>query len=307
MKTSNKVCRLVLVMLAGGAVVLAGVGCGEEKAGPATSPVTPGPAPAPTPATKVAVVPTPAPPVVTPAPTPTPTPAPVVKPPAPAGDFEAFAKKQEVPCVRVPVLGQAPTVDGVLDDVYKKATPLKFKFLAGGEGKPTAATTAYAVSADKELFLFLTCESPDMDALRADVREHDGQVWQDDSVEIFLDPTNKREVDGYMHLIVNALGTTAEAKGPKGDEDFSWTPKLRVKTKVDKKSWTVELAIPFAEMVKDPARMNRVWAANFNRMAFLFEGNEDTAWSPTGGTDSHVPAKFGCLWLDAGAVDNSKQ
>ncbi len=222
--------------------------------------------------------------------------------------FQAFAKKLSVPVVKVPVVAKAPKIDGVLDAVYKKkATPLKYKFLAGGSAKPTAATTVYVLSTKAELIIFFECKSPDMDALLADVRDHDGQVWNDDSVEIFIDPTNKRQVDGYVHIAINAVGTTAESKGPAGAQDSSWNPKLRLKTKVGKKAWTVEVAIGFKDLVPDPKKINRAWAANFNRMAYLIEGNEDTAWSPTGGTSSHVPGRFGCLWMEAGTVDNTKK
>ncbi len=289
MTMSRKPHELILVVLAGLAVMFVAVGCGEKETG------------APTPETKAAQ------PEATPAPTPTvkvaPTPA-----PAPAGAFAAFQKAQQVPVARVPVVSAAPKLDGVLDDVYKNsATGLKLKFLVGGDADPTAATTVYVVSTTKELFVFYNCESPDMDVLLADVRDHDGSVWQDDSIEMFVDPTNQRQVDGYMHFAINALGTSYEAKGPKGDADASWDPKMRVKTKVGKKAWTMELAIPFSELVKNAKKINRVWAVNFNRMAYLIEATEDIAWSPTGGTDSHVPSKFGCLWLDAGNVDNTKQ
>lgn len=278
MRMSKTLSKLAVVMLAGAAAALVGMGCGEKESARATTQAEPA---------KTG-------PKVEPRPSPEMTAA-----------FEAFKKAQNVPVARVPVVS-APQVDGVLDAVYKKATPLKFKFLAGGEAEPTGATTVYAVCTAKELFLFYNCESPDMDALWAEVRDHDGAVWGDDSVELFIDPTNKRQIDGYVHFAVNALGTTYEAKGPKGDADASWDPKLRVKTKVGKKAWTVELAIPFAELVKDPAKLTRVWAINFNRMARLLEADEDTAWSPTGSGDSHVPTKFGVIWLDAGKVDNTK-
>jgi len=220
--------------------------------------------------------------------------------------FEAFKKAQSVPAARVPMVAKAPEIDGVMDDIYKAATPLKFKFLVGGDDEPTAPTTVYVVSTDKELFIFYNCESPDMDMVTENVTEHDGAVWGDDSIEIFIDPDNKRDVSGYMHIGINILGTTYEAKGPKGDADATWDPKLRVKTKKGPKAWTMEVAIPFAELVKDPAQMNRIWAVNFNRMAYLVADTEDTAWSQTGTTDSHVPSQFGCLWLDAGKVDNTK-
>lgn len=267
---------LAVVMLV---MTLMGAGCGEKESAPPATQAQP----------------------AKPEPKPEPKPSPVA-----AAAFEAFKKAQTVPVARVPMVAAAPEVDGVLDEAYKQATPLKFQFLVGGDSKPTAATTVYVLSTGRELFIFYNCESPDMDSLMAEVRDHDGAIWGDDSIELFIDPSNKRQIDGYVHFAVNALGTTYEAKGPKGDADTSWDPKLRVKTKVGPKAWTVELAIPFAELVKDPAQLTRVWAVNFNRMAMLLEGNEDTAWSPTEGTDSHVPTKFGVLWLDAGNVDNTK-
>ena len=220
--------------------------------------------------------------------------------------FEAFAKTATVPAMFVPLVSAAPTVDGTMDAAYAKCKPGTFKFLAGGDTKPTAATTVWAVSTKTDLYVFFKCESPDMDSLLKDVREHDGSVWNDDSVEIFIDPTDKREIDGYSHIAANAIGTTAESRGAAGAEDYSWDPKVKVKNVIGKKDWTVEIAIPFADLVKDTAKINKIWAANFNRMAFLIDGNEDTAWSPTGGTSSHVPDKFGALWIEAGSVDNSK-
>lgn len=223
-------------------------------------------------------------------------------------EYQAYAKKSSVPTLFVPKIDKLPDIDGVMDEVYKKATPIAFKFLAGGDAKPAAKTTAYVVSTATELVLFFKCETPDLSALVAEVRDHDGQVFQDDSLELFIDPANKREMDSYMHIMVNSLGTTAESKGPSGAEDFSWDPKMKVKAKVDRaaKAWFIEMVIPFKDLVANPDKMSKVWAVNFNRMAYLVEGNEDTAWSPTGGSSSHVPTKFGALWLEVGAVDNSK-
>jgi hypothetical protein len=221
-------------------------------------------------------------------------------------DFEAFAAHCGHPAAFVPMVDTAPAVDGKMDEAYKAAKPIKFKFTGGNEAAPTAATTVYAISTADTLYLYFHCQTPDMAALVAEVRDHDGPVWEDDCVELFLDPANLRSADGYMHIIVNSLGTTAESKGPETDQDFSWNPKMTVKTSKDKDAWNVEMAIPFSELVGNVSKMDKVWAVNFNRMAMLVEGTEDTAWSPTMTSSSHVPAKFGCLWLQAGKVDNSK-
>ena len=52
--------------------------------------------------------------------------------------------------------------------------------------------------------------------------------------------------------------------------------------------------------------VRKAWAVNFNRMAYLLSGSEDTAWSPTGSGNSHLPSKFGVLLLDAGTIDNTR-
>jgi len=233
--------------------------------------------------------------------------APAVKPAKAApGAFEAFKKKSSVPVLYVPLVSKAPKIDAKLDPAYEKATPVNFKFTAGGDAKPAAKTTAYVVSTKKKLYMYFVCESPDMDALLADVRKRDGQVWNDDCIELFIDPTNKRQLDGYVHIMVNSIPVTAECKGPAGAEDYSWNPKIEAKTDKTKKAWVLELAIPFADLVPDPSKINRVWAVNMNRMAYLLDGTEDTAWSPTESTSSHVPSKFGAFWLEVGNVDNTK-
>jgi len=219
-----------------------------------------------------------------------------------AESFRVFTKmkKYDQPAIRVPQVKVAPAVDGVLDPEYKPATPIEFGFLTGREAKPTAGTTVYLVSTAKDLFVFFDCRSPEMANLQATVRTHDAQVWTDDSVELFLDPTDGRHMSSYYHIAVNPLGTTADVLAPKANADQAWDPKMRVQTQVGQKGWTVELAIPFAEL--GAASPQRVWAANFNRMARLKAGDEDTAWRPTGGTDSHVPIRFGYLWLDGATV-----
>lgn len=219
--------------------------------------------------------------------------------------FDEFAKKCALPVARAPLVAVAPTVDGVMDDAYKQATPMPFKFLSGQSGVPNGATTAHAVCTADTLFVFFQCAAPNTPKLVANVTAHDGDVWNDESVELFLDPTNRR-VDPIMHILVNPRGTVCEGKDTAGNMDAAWDPKLAVKTVVSKDAWTCELAIPFVELGLKRGEMPRVWAANFNRMARLTGSTEDIAWSPTGSSTSHVPARFGCLWVEAGTVDNTK-
>ncbi len=222
--------------------------------------------------------------------------------------FEIFTKLCPGAALRVPSVSNAPVVDGVLDDVYKAATPVKLVFLDGNPGRARLPTEVRVVSTEKDLFVFYRCSITNKSAIKAEGKTHDGTIWEDDSVDIFLNPVpwDWLEVNAYYQITINSLGTTAESRyGPEtgGRGDPSWNPKLVVATKIEDKEWTVEVAIPFADLCGSNNPVPRVWAANFNRMARLEEDDsEDTAWSPSGSTSSHAPDTFGRLWLDGGTV-----
>jgi hypothetical protein len=204
--------------------------------------------------------------------------------------------------VRVPRLDTRPVIDGVLDDAYTAhARPLAFRFLVGGPDTPTGATTAWVVSTTDELILFFECRQPAGDRPAARVDKRDGPVWQDDSIEIFLDPAGLRREDSGDHLILSARGVSYDARLDPGGEKTAWNPDLDVKTTVGRDAWTLEMALPFTSLGLEPGRVPRFWTANFCRTAYLIEGREDTAWRPTGTERGHVPATFGRLDLAVGA------
>ena len=286
--------RWLAGVLLAAVVMVEAVGCEEKK---------PAPPPPPRPVRKLAPKPAPAPAAAT-ATAPASAPAAAVEKPWTKGvvttqqAFETFTKlNPKSLAVRVPRVEAEPQVDGVLDEAYQAATPLAFKFLSGRPGRPAAATTAYVVTTDKGLFVFFDCKQPDMEKIVAKVDKHDGAVWQDDSVEIFLDPLASRR-DDYAQIVVNSLGITMDSRG----KDLSYEPKLKVAAKRGEGGWTTEVGVPFDQLPCEPGEVRRVWTANFNRMAHVGEGQEDTAWCPTGGDSSHVPTAFGHLWLEGGTT-----
>ena len=277
MKTTSAMLILTAATLT---MVLMAAGCGEPEKAPTAEPTA------------------------TPVAPPEPKPLAVQPSAADTAAFNAFAKAATLPVARVPVVLVAPKIDGVLDDAYAAATQLTLSAITGEKVKLNGPTTVHVVSTKDALYIYARCDTPHPDDLLTDIAEHDGSVWNDDCIELFIDPTNQRNT--YAHIQVNAIGTTSDAKGAAPDFDKSWEPKIKVSAKVDRKAkaWIVEMAIPLADMVDDVSKINRVWAANFNRMAYLLDGTEDTAWSPTGSKQSHVPEKFGLLWMDVGTVNN---
>jgi len=63
-------------------------------------------------------------------------------------------------------------------------------------------------------------------------------------------------------------------------------------------SWTVEWAIPFDQLITAPnipPRNGDSWHGNFYRIEQNSEGDEYTAWSPTGEINYHRPECFGTI------------
>jgi hypothetical protein len=222
--------------------------------------------------------------------------------------FESFAAEATVPVLMVPEVAAVPEVDGKMDDLYKAVEPVKLRFLSGNNAAPTAPTHVYVVSTEENLCIFFDARTPNPEGLVANVKQRDEPVWTDDYVEVFLDPANQRSADKpYYHIVVNPLGTVADGMGVKGQQDYGWDPNLNSEARIGEDRWTVELVIPFKDLGFEAGQVHKVWTANFNRYARLAGGNEDTAWSPTMSSDSHVPSKFGMLWLQTGDVHNHKQ
>jgi hypothetical protein len=215
--------------------------------------------------------------------------------------FAAFVKQSKLPVAEVPVVS-APALDGDMDGVYAKATPLSFVFLDGSPGAPKAKTTAYVVSTADTLFVFVKCDTAKPDQLKMGTTAGD-DIWHDDYVEMFLAPSTNR-AGTFLQFATNPIGTICDGKVSEDGADSSWTSKVKVKAKVTKTGWTAEFAIPFADLGVQPGKVNKVWVANFGRFAQA-EG-EDVAWCPTGQRESFGPTKFGFLWLEAGTVDNAK-
>ncbi len=208
-------------------------------------------------------------------------------------------KAFHLPTVQAKSIESAPQIDGVIEKAYAQlSAPLAFSFLNNNAGTPREATTAWALSDSNNLYLAFRCAKADPEKVLCKKTERDGNVWEDECIEIFLNPTNSRSAP-YYHIIINAAGVTEEIYG----KDKSWNPNLTVAAgKEAGKAWTMEIKIPFKELSKHKGSPGQVWSMNLNRSARNPNNKnqvEDTAWSPTHDKSSHVPEMFGYLWVDA--------
>jgi len=189
----------------------------------------------------------------------------------------------------------APVLDGKLDDpVWTDASRVWPLLLPDGD-RPGQGTNAYMLLADGVLYIGMRCHDDAIADLAATIREHDGTVYADDCVEIFLDTNH----DGmtYYHLAVNALGTRFDA-GP--GRNMAWNQAWEAKTFVSDTFWSVELALPLSSFNVTPMTAT-AWGVNLGRENHKAGEYSSTAINPT--VNFHCPDRYPVLnWPEGSFV-----
>ena len=180
-------------------------------------------------------------------------------------------KGQKLPFVLTAAIrtGQAPTVDGKLDDACWAQAAVAGEFvLWGGKGYAAEQTDARVLWDDSNLYIGMRCFDSDVTSLKKTVTERDGPVCGDDCIELFFIPPDNPilakapKAARYFHIAVNALGTRWDEIGMEAPQ--RWNGRWAAKTSTHKNRWEVELAIPWSALKTKPAD-GAVWAVNFNR------------------------------------------
>lgn len=188
-----------------------------------------------------------------------------------------------------------PTIDGKLDDACYQSAVAAFPFVELGRPRFVPAQTQVWAAWDADrLYLAARMNEPILDPaanrrgdFQQQVAEHDGPVWTDDCLEVFLDPACQgRE---YYQLAVNALGTIYDARG----RDQKFESGAAAAARVDDGSWSVELAVPLESLGIAASDQGRVLGANFARERK--HDGEISSWSPL--TQLAEPAQFGRIAL----------
>ena len=204
-----------------------------------------------------------------------------------------------LPAVVVSRPAKAPKVDGKLDDAcWGALRPIPFRLLSGDTTAPKYPTWGKVLATPSALFVAFRCTEPQMDNLVSQKRPRDGDAWSDDSVEVFVKPGAEATMQ-YYQVTVNADGCLYDAFA----QDPQWDADVKAAVLKGKDFWSVEIAIPFAQMKlpKDKAQLAGPWRLNLTRMRPARSGSflEEGALSPTESPSSHVPAKFAYAFLAA--------
>ena len=181
------------------------------------------------------------------------------------------------------------------DDFWRGISPALFCDVATGAA-PEQATAARVAWDEKELRVLLHAHDT---RPWATITERDGPLWEEEVVEVFLDPVG--DAESYFEIEVNPLGTVVDLVCRKNRsgyaKDFAWDcDGLRTAVRRTADGWTTELSIPFASLIAEAPRAGTKWRANFCRIDRPENRERElTAWSSTGLRQFHVPQRFGVL------------
>lgn len=189
-----------------------------------------------------------------------------------------------------------PPLDGDITDNAWGQAPLASAFLNidgnNPAGQPTEVRMLYD---DVNLYITVHCVEPRFDLVRAEITEHDGDLWTDDAIELFLDTNLDRET--YFHYIVNSKGVTYDARYVPPDgrpTGKAWDGPCDIRTGTTADAWTLEITLPWSSLdIPSPRPGDRMGLqiARSRRAG----RRELSRWAPTFVPGNHTPERFG--WL----------
>lgn len=182
-----------------------------------------------------------------------------------------------------PILATAPKIDGRVDPgEWAGAARLEgFVLPQSGQAAPRA-TTVLLGRDRRNLYVAFLCDGQPNPAARD--RARDGAVWEDDAVEVFIQPPGSQT---YYHLAANARGVQYDARCTAGGNAPGWNADWEVRTGTTATGWVAELAVPLAALGGEAPGP---WRMNFGREEA--DTGRATCWNPTLG-GFHVPERFG--------------
>lgn len=170
-----------------------------------------------------------------------------------------------LPTVLCPVVTSKPHLDGKFDDAIWTSHPAKpfvlRSLVMGNDNKPEGQTTVqFARDAN---FLYIAARCPRVGgvpyAAATEKSERDAKKLAPDFLRFFLDVDRDR-FSGYTLEVDYSRKTRDVCAG-----DKTWNPRWFFATNLDKTHWTLEAAVPLAELVPQ-VKQGEVWSLGVQRV-----------------------------------------
>ena len=175
-----------------------------------------------------------------------------------------------------------PKIDGKLDDAVWSKSNFFGDFVYFYKGKIASPQTEVAIVPGKDRVYFaIRCFEPNINKLVAPQHHPGDMAFEDDLVEIFIDP----DISGnhYIHMALTAgnfqFQQVATNFGTMKRSDF--TMKWDSAVNIGKNAWTAEIAIPYSELMVKPNNLGN-WHINVTRANQTLDNNR-IKWTTWGG------------------------
>lgn len=179
----------------------------------------------------------------------------------------------DVHFLTIPRIGPPPRIDGDAGDDAWSAATATTGFVKTGDLAASTIQPLVQVGYDAEaLYVAFVSPIPAGRALVASVRGVGGPVWEDDDVEVLLQPDPPH--GAVFHVLGGAGGGYAVHRN--GD---TFACDLSYGSGITASRWVAELAIPWRALGLDAPADNAVWGVNFCRGHA--NPRQWTAWSPS--------------------------
>ncbi|MBI4056817.1 MAG: carbohydrate binding family 9 domain-containing protein, partial [Elusimicrobia bacterium] len=192
-----------------------------------------------------------------------------------ASETTAEAKTPK-PFVQADRFTQTPVIDGILEDLWKSAVPIKdFTQWSPKEGSPATEKTAiYVGYDDKNLYVAFEAFDSTPSQVRAGLSQRE-DIGSDDLVWISLDTFNNQR-EAY-EFICNPLGIQEDVFMTPTRWDPSFDTVWKSKGRLTSTGFVVEMAIPFKSL-RFPERPIQEWGFQIHRL--ISRKDEHSSWSP---------------------------
>ena len=200
----------------------------------------------------------------------------------------------------VPRFPSAPRIDGRLDEPLWAAAARADTFYQFSNRHNAAMAsdlrTQLLVGYTSEaLFIGFRGFDAHPDSIVVGDHGHDGAIWRDDMVELFIDANLDRM--NYVHTGVNSMGVVSDRYLVKSDrsvrdEERAWDADGEAAAHVGEDLWSLEYRLDFGQPQLPRPKPGTVWGFNFSR---TFRGREYAQWVRTFGLNAHNPDGFGQL------------
>ncbi len=181
---------------------------------------------------------------------------------------------------------EAPRIDGEIgEDEWADATGVGGFLVHGGALAGNGPSCMVARDERGLVVAHVNADAPD-----AKKRGRDGAVWQDDAIEVFVQPSDTSQ---YYQVIVNAAGDIADFEG----RSSSWDADVEAAVRSGETGWSVEMRIPWEDLGGAP-KPGETWRVNFARD--IADGQPLT-WAQMD-ENFHEPENFGEMRFVAGTA-----